>query len=295
MRFKNYYNLLEKVPAMNSIPHIQQMNVTQVLDFIGDNFDIRDYDISEKVDGANFSLTVLNNVVYGKSKKGKPFYRPEDFYALKDISNVFNGFGDFLNVMINKGFKEWYTRTYSQYRSSIIDEFGLSTMVGFSIFGELFNSSQMNTLVYDIKNGAYVVFGIKLNDGSGKGVDISTSQIAIDIMKDFVKRFNGVEGWKIYYKNSVKIDIGKQFAEELSQFIKNNIEAIKTRKRSPDILDKKNKAKEELVSLLMKWKKHILTQTEGVKSFLGGNEIEGVVIRNKKTGSIMKVVDVDKF
>jgi hypothetical protein len=136
---------------------------------------------------------------------------------------------------------------------------------------------------------------LKIDDGSNRGKDISTNHIAIEIMKNFVSKFNGKSGWKLYYKQNVKIEMNKKFAMELEEFAKNNIEAIKTRKRSPEILDKKAKAKEDLTKLLIKFKKNILEQTENTKSFLGGNEIEGVIIRNIKTGSIVKVVDVDKF
>ena len=290
MKFK------ESAPAQTSIPHLHMMNVDQVLNFLGNNFDTNDTEVTEKVDGSNFSVGMLNDKVFGKSKRGKPFTDPNQFYELKDIHPVFIGMGDFLKLMQNNKFDEWYQSTVKQYKDKIQKELNPERFDGFSIFGEIFNSNQMNTLVYsNIGKGAFVVFGLKIDDGSYKGIDISTNPIAIDIMKSFVAKFNGVDDWKFYYKQSVKIDMGKQFAQELEEFVKNNIEHIKNRKRSPEVLDRKVKAKEDLSNLLMKWKKSLLQQSSGIKSFLGSDEIEGLVIRNIKTGGIMKVVDIDKF
>ncbi|MEM4260962.1 MAG: RNA ligase family protein [Candidatus Woesearchaeota archaeon] len=304
MRFAEFYNLdadkdlLLEVAQMTSIPHMHLLTVDQVLNFLGDNFSVDDWEITEKVDGANFSVGLIDGQVYGKSKRGKPFTDPQMFYELKDINDIFVAMGNLLNLMKQNGFKDWHDRILKKYEDDLKRRFKINIIKSLIIFGEIFNSNQVNTLVYSkeaIGNGAFVVFGVKIDDGSYKGIEISTDSIGLEIMRDFVDTFNETEGWKFYFKKSVKIEINKEFAKELEDFVKNNIEIIKNRKRSPEIVEKKNKAKEELASLLMKFKKDILRQTSEVKPLLGGKEIEGIVIRNIKTGGITKVVDVDKF
>ncbi len=301
MKFKTFYNemkLLSEAVSMTSIPHFDQMNIDQLLTFFNDNFDQNNLEITEKVDGANFSLLMLGGKPAGKSKQGLPTTDPKELKNLVSFAEVFDAMGRLLEA-VKPGFTAWQKNMMKKFDKKIMKEFKLKEVPGsFTVFGEILGSPQVNSLLYSrdaIGTGAFMVFGLKVDDGSKKGLDISTSSSANQIMKEFVKSFDGKHGWKMYFKRPVSLKVPKTFAREVQKFLKKHISELKSLKRNKEAVDKKLKAREALQILMNRFKKNLLVQLEKKKSFLGVTDIEGVIVRNFINGGIFKVVDTEKF
>ena len=292
-------NNQESIPRMRSIPHLDDMDFSDVVDFISDLKD-NNYEIAEKVDAVNYSVTTRDGKsTIGKSKRSKPSPDPKFFYDLEHIHPVFKTMGQLIEDLNKADFPRWLFSAIKKYKSEI-DKAAESEVIGVSIFGELFSSNQTNTLIYSkdsIGSGAFVVFGCIAYTSTSKstGIDISATNIGIEIMKEFVEEFNGINGFKIYFKNIIDIKLNSSFITSLQKFVDKYSQDILSRKRGPEVLKKKEEAKNKLVELLKAFKRDILPRVKKTKSFLGADEIEGVVIRNKATGGITKVVDKSEF
>jgi len=259
-------------------------------------------------DGQNTSIFSPDGKnTYLKSKKGRPTKDPSELYALVEptTNQGFKGMGDLIKVMNAAGFPEWIKNIEKLYKSEFSalvakakKQNNISKFLGLSLFGEIFNGTQMNLLVYSpekIGRGAWINFGCVIRDGSASGIDISTTKFGQEIMHEFVDTFNGSSGWKIYYKQMIDIKFNEMFIKGLQNFIDEYRDVIKSRKRNPVITAKKDEARKKLQILLRGFKKDILKQVDKTVSFLGNTEIEGLVMRNMKTGAIIKIVDTGKF
>jgi len=195
------------------------------------------------------------------------------------------------------------------------------------IFGELATPNTMNLIKYQmdkITPGAFVVFGcvLLLKNKEAKKItdlDISTTIIGKKIMTDFIKIFNS-NNWHIYYKNIINLIKSDKIGELLNS-IKNLVNFVKKNK---DYIDKKiEEFKKELAEarqnedtnitltdisklyssdkILSEYMKLIeivrnsILENAPQQSFLGAPEIEGVVIRNKLSNSIVKIVNLENF
>lgn len=277
-------NLTEAL-KMTSIPHFDQMTIPQVISF----FENEDWEITEKADGSNVSFGVDENGIFVKSKKGNPVYNAQEYV---DLSVTFNndihlGFAELLNLLLNN--EDRFISFYNKFNQVIGG-------IGFQIFGELFSKSHMNVISYSpekIGKGAVYVFMVK-TDTANKGTDITNSPIGQQIIKEFISSFQGVDGWNFYSKRPVDVDIKtSNYKNEIIDIIKNNKDILNSRKK----IDKEQKdiLVSKITQLLSFLKKQTLQQISGVHSMLGGEEIEGVVVRNLKNGALAKIVDLEGF
>jgi len=294
-RFKTFYEeeLTTEVPTMNKISHIQDMNVKQLEEFL----DNMDYEISSKVDGSNISFGVSNGKVYIKSKSSRPVTDPEHFskIAIDAELPILQAFTDTLNMLNANGFKEWHDKKVLEYKTELDKE--SNDVRGITLFGEVLNSAQVNTLKYDaekIGKITLVPIGIKINDGTKEGVDISAIKTGKDILADFIEDFNGKNEFNIYPKHVVDIKLDTSKLADIKDFIRFKKDSLTSKKRVGEEGEQKKKDKAELTQKIAAFKKDLLDQIQNTSSFLGGTEIEGVVIRNRTNG-ITKIVDTNKF
>lgn len=276
--------MIAEALKMSSIPHFDQMSVTQMISF----FHNQNWEFTEKADGTNVTFGMDEGEIFVKSKKGKPTTDPQDFI---DIAKHFNndiplGFAELLTMLLNneEKFTRWYDSVKQQYTNGR----------DFQLFGEMFNKSTMNVIEYSadkIGKGAIYLFLVKYVDDSGE-VDISDSKQGKAIQTSFQSTFNGVDGWNIYTKVPVKVDLHRsKLIDKLSTILNDKSDILKSRKK----VDKPAKiaAVEELESILREIKKGALEQIKSTESSLGGADIEGVVVRNIDSGALAKIVDKD--
>jgi len=294
--FDTKISMLNEVAKMTSIPHVNQMTADNLMQLLATS----NFEKTEKMDGANWSAGVTKNgKTYTKTKRGKPETNPAAHFKLRDLNwGVYDAFGRSIQMLNKGGFPAWYKKIEKEYRGRIMRELKPKEYNGFGIFGEIFGSNQSNALAYDsdaVGNGALVVFGVKVDDGTPKGIEISTNKIGYEIMDKFVRKFDRVMGWRVYNKKPVGLKVNKTYVTAIKRFLKKYLPDIKNRKRDPDSLLRKVKAKQELERIVTNFKKDMLRQIDTLRSFMGDTEIEGVIIRNKDNGAIAKIVDVEKF
>lgn len=282
---------------MVSIPHFDQTNLDQFSTLISSELDDSDYEFSEKVDGSQLSFGVRIDKPYVKSKRGTPTVDSNELRKLKDISSVFEGMGDFLDFLNFNNLEKWIKSTIKENLEELKKESDQSKITSLVFFGEIFNSNQVNTIIYSkeiIGKGAVVVFGINVENG-GISKDISTSNVGKKIMEELVHYLNELDDWKLYLKQECPISLDKDLIKKIETFISKNKDILTSRKRDTETLLKKAETKKKLTEMLKKLKRGVLKQGKKVKSLLGAKEIEGVVLRNKKTGAMAKFVDTDNF
>ncbi len=288
-------SMLSEVAKMTSIPHLHQMTADNLMQLLVTS----NFEKTEKMDGANWSAGVMNNKTYTKTKRGKPETNPAAHFKLRSLNwSIYDAFGRSIEMLNKAGFPIWYKKTEKEYKSRIMKELNPKEYNGWAIFGEIFGSNQSNALAYDsaaVGNGALVIFGVKVDNGTPKGIELSTNKIGYEIMDRFVRHFDGKDGWKVYNKKPVGLTVNKTYVRAIKNFLKKYIGDIKSRKRDPKTLMRKVKAKQELERIVTKFKKDMLRQIDTMRSFMGDTDVEGVIIRNKDNGAIAKIVDIEKF
>ena len=301
--FKTYYNLntgtlITEAVGMTPIKHLHQLTPVEFMDIFANQ---TPFELTTKMDGSNWSCGVVDGKTYVKSKKGKQTTKSSDFYAIgkKTGNEIFDGFGRSLDMLNTANFKSWYDKTKTKYQKDFQKKAKTTEEVDFTIFAEIFPMAQINSIVYnaeDIGDGALVVFGLKLIDGSSKGIESSTGKQFIKIMKDFVDTFaSNSSGWKVYYKSSVPLKIDDSAKNAIIDFVKKNGDAMKSRKRDPETLLAKSTALGEFKKMLDTFKGDLISQFKKLPSFLSNEELEGVILRNMDNEQMTKIVDVDKF
>lgn len=276
--FKSH-NMLEDVIKMPKVPHIEQMSIKQIHNFFTDG----EYELSEKMDGANFSIGVIDGQVYGKSKKDKAKFDADYFYANKDLNDIYIGMGNLLKLLEQNEFAKWYKKKVSQ-----------TEFHKLQIFGEIFYSSQVNAIKYDPDiiggKGGYVIFGIYADDA-----DITNTVQGKKIINLFIRDFNQYT-FPIWIKNVTQYTMEQNTINRLLNYIKINKDILTGHKRDPEFKEKKISAKGTVIKLLNSIKTNLLTQTADMKSMLGGDDsIEGLIIKNLKNNQMIKVVDIKRF
>ncbi len=273
------HNMLENVVKMPKIPHIDQMSIKQIKEFFtGDLFEF-----SEKMDGANFSIGVVSGKVYGKSKKDKANFDADYYYSNKNINDIFIGMGNLLQHLEQNNFLQWYNNILKN-----------TPYTKIQIFGEVFYSNQVNAITYGSDRlggkGGYVVFGIY-----GDGQDISNSELGNKIMIKFTREFNTYT-FPIWFKNIVECKLEEDKIKRLLSYIKTNHDVLTGLKRDPEFKERKMTARSNMKKLLNSIKSNLISQSEDVKSILGGDDnIEGLVMKNTKNNRMVKIVDVSRF
>jgi hypothetical protein len=271
----------KKIVNMPKIPHIENMTVPQIKEFFNDG----DYEISEKLDGANFSVGAMDDTVYGKSKKDKERYDANYYHSNSHINDVFDAMGNLLKVLSVSDFVSWHD-------SALVD-FGSPQMGTWTlqIFGEIFNKKQVNLISYPDASdtGTFVVFGIYLNGG-----DITNTIKGQRYLKDFVEKFNS-DKFNIRYKMVTDCTMCLDKVSRLMNYINNNHHILTGKKRDDEFKETKASVNKTMHKLLKAIRINLLNQMVGVDSMLGGDVIEGLVVTNKRNNKMIKIVDVDKF
>lgn len=298
LTFNKFYFIeeasLEDVIKMPSIPHLSKMTPEQIISFL-ERGDLP-FDISEKVDGYNVSFGLMgDNEVYVKTKTQQPQTDPSYFEDLAKVYPQNIVFAKLLNYLNNNNFKEWYQNTFTNNYTFFSKK--LPEVTGFQIFAELFSGDEKSNVIQyseeNIGKGALYVFFIRLNAPMLKeGIDITDSDIGRTIVSDFVNNFNSKDGWMVYKKNllDVNMDVDDQ-KKRILTFISSNMEILKARKRDSETLRLKNEAKQQLEEMMNVFERSILSQFKQMPSSLGGGGMEGIIVKNLKNGSIAKIVD----
>ncbi len=272
------HNMLEAVVNMPKIPHLDQMSINQIKEFFTDN----EFEFSEKMDGANFSIGVVSGKIYGKSKKDKANFNADYYYSNKNINDIFIGMGNLLQHLEQNNFLKWHNKMVESSPYSSIQ-----------IFGEVFYSNQVNAIKYDSDTlggkGGYVVFGIY-----GDNEDISNTELGNKIMVKFTREFNSYT-FPIWFKNIIECTLEHDKINRLLNYIETNNTVLTGRKRDPEFKQKKLTTRLNMQKLLNSIKSNLISQAEQVKSILGGDDIEGLVMKNTKNNRMVKIVDLKRF
>ena len=273
--FKNFSDL-DNVYAMRRIPHLDQMTLPKLIELI----DTDNFEFSEKMDGSNFSIGVIDGKVFGKSKKNRANFDSNSFFQNKDINDVFIGMGNLIKQLNLDEFPKWYEQILQNTSSNNIQ-----------IFGEIFYTNQVNAITYDNTKiggkGAFIVFGV-----TADGDDISHTEMGKKVMTKFVHDFNAFN-LPIYLRKDIDVELPD--VSKIKKYLNFNMETLKSRKSKPEDRKLKTEAVNGLKFILQKFKKTILDQLKDTESMLGGFKMEGLVMRNTDNGAISKLVNIEEF
>jgi len=252
---------------MTSIYHIDQLPYSVAMKFCS-NLGSTHYSASEKIDGANVSICLINGQIYIKTKKAEPTRDPKIFRNLaeKFETSLMNEFARFLDVVIKHEVK----------LVSIFNKYGIE-----QLFGELVPIPKPNIIRYNpvvIGPGALFIF------------DDTDEQIHYEISKAFC------DDWRVFSKqnNAQYLEV-KEFVKALYEFMVDREESLLSRKRDAASLECKAKAVEHYKDMLQQWKKRFIDSFYKIPSHLGAEQIEGIILENRLNGIKIKVVDMDGF
>lgn len=265
-----------------AIQHFNEMSISELQKFF-ESFDSCDelFEVSEKIDGSQFAIGYDDNGIFVKSKRSGAIYESTHFYSMsKEYGiEVFNGFGDVLSALCSDNtLIDWFKRQYKAYDCK------------FTIFGEILNQPQPNTLKYkDIKNGMTVVvlFGVcGQSDDEFPLFDLMKINFLIS---DFARRFS-TDSIVFKTKNifpvfdSTNLHGNKNVIALVSKL--NEITNFNSKKRDDDT----KKIKAEISKLVDIAYKDICSAISKTESMLDCPEIEGIVVINKNNKAITKFV-----
>lgn len=282
-----YDILTEDIVKMDKIIHLDEMSTDDFINFVKSfvNIENRDVEISEKIDGMNFSFGLDNdNKFYSKTKSSKPVTDPSvygDFSFLQGIKDYHNILKS--NSRILKTVKD------------MVSGFEKNNSFTLQIFGELLPSSQTNIVKYDkskIGNGAIVLFDVKVD-----GQSILNKPYSKKVFNSLATQLNDKGGWKVYEKPLLKPDKFKfdvYHLITLEELYRKYFDILKSRKRA----DKptKEKAKRVIQSLMDSIKRQFMkNMIMNRQSVLGNVEPEGLILRDFSNNLLVKLVDKDAF
>ncbi len=280
--------LYESIVSMDKIIHLDEMDTEEFIRFVRGFMDIanRNVEVSEKIDGQNFSFGIdSNGNFFSKTKKSKPVMDPslygefsflqgiKDYHSvLKSNEKILVGIKDFVSKMEGKG-----------------ESFDLQ------IFGEILPSSQTNIVKYDadkIGNGAIVLFDVKVD-----GVSILNKGYSTQVFNKISKGLDTRGGWRVYEKptmnqNEFKFNVNHLIT--LETLYKRYFEVFNSRKKADK--ETKVKAKRVIQSLMDNIKgQFIKNMIDNRKSVLGNVSPEGLILRDFSNNLLVKLVDKDSF
>ena len=183
-----YDVITEEIVKMDKIIHMDEMSTDDFINFVKSfvTIDGRNVEISEKIDGMNFSFGLdEKDTFYSKTKTSKPVTDPSvygDFSFLQGIKDYHNVLKS--NSRILKTVKDMVAGFDKKDKPFTIQ-----------IFGELLPSSQTNIVKYDkgkIGNGAIVLFDVKV-DGSS----ILNKSYSKKVFNSLATQLNDKGGWKV--------------------------------------------------------------------------------------------------
>jgi hypothetical protein len=254
---------------MSSIPHFTQMSINQVVRFLGDD-PTQNYSIkaTEKVDGSNMSICVIDNKLFIKSKKGEPIRNPKDFIQLasKFEADIMLDFARLLKVLLKQEKK-----IVKLFKTNNIEQ----------LFCEIVPNAKPNIIKYDAKiigRGLLYIF-----DNINSGTFHKLQQIISP-------------EWHVYKPIDICEEVvSLNYFKDLIIFANQYKTILSSRKRDSKTIQDKREAGMKLREMLEKVAKDKLQLIKNVKSILGASEIEGIVFENVSTGFKTKLVDLDNF
>ena len=283
-----YDVITEEIVKMDKIIHMDEMSTDDFINFVKSfvTIDGRNVEISEKIDGMNFSFGLdEKDTFYSKTKTSKPVTDPSvygDFSFLQGIKDYHNVLKS--NSRILKTVKDMVAGFDKKDKPFTIQ-----------IFGELLPSSQTNIVKYDkgkIGNGAIVLFDVKV-DGSS----ILNKSYSKKVFNSLATQLNDKGGWKVYEKPLLKSDnfvFDVYHLITLEELYRKYFDILQSRKRA----DKptKDKAKRVIQSLMDSIKRQFMkNMIQNRQSVLGNVEPEGLILRDFSNNLLVKLVDKDAF
>lgn len=280
--------LQEAIAKMPSIKHLDELNTDDFITFVKNFIDIetRNVEVSEKVDGQNFSFGVdEKNKFFSKTKTSNPV---TDSSVYGEFSFM-QGVRDFHDTMKRN------TRSFVLIKDFIANEMGIDSNFAFQVFGELLPNSQTNIVKYDsekIGNGAVVLFDIMVD-----GKSMLQQRWSSTVFQMLVKELDKKGGWRVYSKplidpKSFKFNVNHLIT--LESLYRKYYDIMKSRKKA----DKptKEKAKRVIQMVMDNIKAQFLrNMVANRKSVLGGVEPEGLILRDFSNNLLIKLVDKDSF
>jgi len=255
---------------MPNIHHIDQLPYSEAMKFIAPNYIDDESEflrVTEKIDGSNVSICLIDEQLYIKSKKGKP---TRDVRVFRELSETYETpimleFCRFLECIL---FQE--KNIIQLFKKHNIDQ----------LFGELVPYSQPNIIDYDpalVGNGVFYIF----------------DELSPSILNP-LNNYIGLE-WRVLYSKNLDIRPVIDFRESLTYFMLHNAGDLLCRKRDAESLTKKQDAKVKYEQLLKSWKTILIDSYRKTRSVLGAEHMEGVVITNTDENVSIKVVDTENF
>jgi len=255
---------------MTSIYHIDQLPYSVALEFTAGSTD-RDpktFRVTEKIDGSNVSICCIDKKMHIKTKKAEPTRDPEVFRKLADKfeTPLMNEFARFLEVVLE----------IEEELVKIFLDNGIE-----QLFGELVPVPKPNIIQYSPEHvlpGVFYIF----------------DEISVDIRTALINAFK--YKWNIYYAPDVDewhkvVD----FSFALKDFFQQYGEQLQCRRRDTSSVERKEKAKDLYTHMLKQWKQVFICEFPNVRSHLGAEQIEGLIIENRLNGIKIKIVDMDGF
>jgi hypothetical protein len=284
-----YIELLkEEIVSMDKIIHLDELSTEQFIQFVKSfiNISQRNVEISEKIDGMNFSFGVdSKGSFFSKTKKSQPVTDPSvygDFSFLDGIKEY--------HRILNSNLKLLQT-----VKDEIKKEGRVSSEFDLQIFGELLPSSQTNIVKYDVKQigkGAIVLFDIKVD-----GKSILNLPYVKKIFTSIAKKLDGQGGWRVYEKpllNSDSFSFTVNHLITLETLYRKYFDIIQSRKRADK--ETKEKAKRVIQALMDNIKVQFLkNMLHNRKSVLGNISPEGLILRDFSNNMLVKLVDKEQF
>lgn len=280
-------NLFEEIVKQASITHMDELKTDDFIRFVKNFIDLehRNVEISEKVDGQNFSFGIdENDKFFSKTKTSAPVTDPSVYGEFSFMQGV----KDFHNILANQ------TRTLLRIKQEVANLTGKGQFV-MQIFGELLPSSETNIVKYDkekIGNGAVVLFNVVVD-----GKSILQERWAKQVFDMLVRGLDNSGGWRVYNKflvnpNKFKFEVNHLIT--LEDLYRKYYDILKSRKRADKAT--KDKAKRVIQMVMDNIKGQFLKQmVMNRKSFLGNIEPEGLILRDFSNNLLVKLVDKDSF
>lgn len=270
------------------IVHFDEAKISTVLPIIKKMIGISgDIEVTEKVDGVNLRAGIVNGKFYTSTKRGSKVFDVDvpqayDVDFLKQFAIVHEKLsGSNFVAIVDRFIKEnlhEITTAISEFNSS-----DYNTEFTFEFIG-----SRSNVIAYDplhVGSGALIILDISINGSSV--TKLSVGEMLMKALKSQLNSELHVHTMLVHDLNGLhklSIDVIKDFNEiehELESYGSRTINTLQGRAKI--VIDA---IRNELIT---NW---VDLQNANM---LGGTEIEGLVIKDKTTGELVKLVNRTKF
>jgi hypothetical protein len=260
----------------HSIKHLDELNFIDFLNFIKDfNKNYNNYEISEKIDGQNFSIGIENWKLYTKTKKSQKVFNPK-FYEGAIYRNGFE------NIHKNINISEINFLIQFLYKLLCIN----CNNPNIQFFFEILPFKQTNNIKYKYEKVA-ILLDIYINNKS-----IYSKLSKLNLRSIIFHLDLCINDWTFYLKNTYNfnnlninhIDLFENIYEKYKNILFSRKKIYKL---------KKNKVKDILKMIQMNIKNQLLKKIENFDSLFNSKTIEGVVIMKNDVN--VKVVNKNNF